>query len=326
MPTELEFEELLVQNPDMLGSHLKLVGRQTPTQSGWLDLLAVDQDGRLVVFELKRGTLAREAVTQVVDYASALDAMSIDELSKHISERSGSDGIQVIEDFEQWYADNTIGGDDLSRLLPPRMVLVGLGLDPVAERMARFISGGPVDLSVVTFHGFMDGKERVLARQLDVESGPREHLHRGRSLTAKEKRRALREYLTAKGYAELFDRIYTDIRQLLPELAVYEHPGRTGIRFTLPDADDSQAYKSYFGVQAGYMNSACTVSILPQAVHSDAKGLKQLESSIELHDWPHGGYYCEFQSEEEWSKHKTAVLRFVTSVMTNRSQALGVET
>ena len=37
----------------MLGSDLKLVGRQTPTQTGWLDLLAIDQDGRLVVYELK---------------------------------------------------------------------------------------------------------------------------------------------------------------------------------------------------------------------------------------------------------------------------------
>ena len=162
MPTELEFEELLVQTPEMLGTRLELVGRQTPTQTGWLDLLAVDQDGRLVVFELKRGTLAREAVTQAVNYASALDAMSITQLVAHIAERSGNNGIQKFEDFEQWYAD-TFGGDDLSRLLPPRMVLVGLGIDPVAERMAQFISRGPVDLSVVTFQGFMYAEGSRLA-------------------------------------------------------------------------------------------------------------------------------------------------------------------
>ena len=54
MPTELALEELLVRNPEMLGSHLKLVGRQTPTDPGWLDLLAVDEDGRPVVYELIR--------------------------------------------------------------------------------------------------------------------------------------------------------------------------------------------------------------------------------------------------------------------------------
>ena len=97
----------MVQNPEMLGSGLKLVGRQTRTQSGWLDLLAVDQDGRLVVYELKRGTLARDAVTRVLDYASDLDAMSAGDLAEHIVQRSGSGGIQGIDDFEQWYADNT---------------------------------------------------------------------------------------------------------------------------------------------------------------------------------------------------------------------------
>ena len=120
MPTELAFEELLVRNPEMLGSGLKLVGRQTRTQTGWLDLLAVDQDGRLVVYELKRGTLARDAVIQVLDYASDLDTMSASDLAEHIAQRSGYGRIQGIDDFEQWYADN-FGGDDLSRLLPPRM-------------------------------------------------------------------------------------------------------------------------------------------------------------------------------------------------------------
>ena len=323
LPTESSFEELLVRNPEMLGSHVKLVGRQTPTRTGWLDLLAVDQDGRLVVFELKRGTLAREAVTQVVDYASALDAMSIAELAAHIAERSGTDGIQEIDDFEQWYVD-TVGGDDLSRLLPPRMVLVGLGIDRTAERMARFISGGPVDLSVVTFHGFMHGETKVLARHLDVEPGPRERAHR-RSVSATEKRQALREYLTATGHAGLFDRVHADIRRLLPEQGVWEEVGSYGISFQLSEPD-SRAWKTYFGVRAGYMDSVCSISILPQAIHWGGDALQQLETSIELRDWRHGGYFCEFQSEQDWSEHGTAVLEFVTSVMANRSNTDGAGT
>ena len=39
MPTELALEELLVQNPEMLEPGLKPVRRQTPTQTGRLDLL-----------------------------------------------------------------------------------------------------------------------------------------------------------------------------------------------------------------------------------------------------------------------------------------------
>ena len=70
METENLLEELLVRNPDMLMPGLTLVGRQTPTESGNLDLLGVDADGRLVVFELKRERLRRDAVAQIIDYCS----------------------------------------------------------------------------------------------------------------------------------------------------------------------------------------------------------------------------------------------------------------
>ena len=74
--TESLLEETLVRNPDLLIPGLRLVGRQTPTAGGPLDLLGVDEDGRLVVFELKRGTLSRDAVAQIIDYASDLDSKS----------------------------------------------------------------------------------------------------------------------------------------------------------------------------------------------------------------------------------------------------------
>ena len=82
---------------------LTLVGRQTPTEGGPLDLLGVDSDGKLAVFELKRGTLSRDAVAQIIDYASDLDSMELGALAEHISERSGEHGIAKIDDFEEWY-------------------------------------------------------------------------------------------------------------------------------------------------------------------------------------------------------------------------------
>ena len=61
--TENLLEDTLAKNPDMLIPGLKPVGRQMPTAGGPLDLLGVDRDGRLVVFELKRGKITRDAVT-----------------------------------------------------------------------------------------------------------------------------------------------------------------------------------------------------------------------------------------------------------------------
>ncbi len=321
MPSEWDFEELLVGNPELLEPGLKLVGRQTPTQTGWLDLLGVDTDGCLVVYELKRGTLAREVVTQVLDYASDLDAMSADDLVEHISERSGSNGVERINDFAQWYSDN-FGRTDLAHLTPPRMVLVGLGVDSAAERMARFVSGGPADLSVVTFHGFRLDGERLLARQVEVEARTGEGSGQGRGPTLAERRQALREHLADKGYADLFDRIRKDIGGRLPETGVWVATGRYGISFQLVEPDDSKAWKTYFGLQAGYVASGSySVSILPQAIHWGGDALERLRESVTLRPWTHGGEYLHFRSGADWDQLRSAVLGFVDAVVTNRTEA-----
>ncbi len=144
--TELQLEKALVKNP--------------------LDLLGVDEEGRLVVFELKRGTLSRDAVAQIIDYASHLDGMPLDDLAGYISARSGAHGIDEIQDFEDWYSF-----DELDSLKPLRLFLVGLGADDRTERMVRFLAdNSAMDISLLTFHGFAHDGKTFLARQIRVEA------------------------------------------------------------------------------------------------------------------------------------------------------------
>ena len=105
METEHALEELLVSSPGMLMPGLGLIGRQTPIDGGALDLLGVDEDGRLVVFELKRGNLTREAVAQVLDYCSHLDSLSEPDLASYVVEHSGKNGVDEVCNFESWYGD-----------------------------------------------------------------------------------------------------------------------------------------------------------------------------------------------------------------------------
>ena len=318
MPTESELEDLLVQHPEMLELGLKVVGQQTPTPTGCLDVLAVDKDGRLVVYELKRGTLVRDAVTQVLDYASALDAMSIADLTKHIAECSGSDGIPKIEDFEHWYLDN-FGGDDLSRLLPPRMVLIGLGVDPVLERMVRFIAERSVDVTVITFQCFKHGGDRLLARQMDVGPGLKPQKL---GKTAEEKRQDLREYLVRNGYEQVFDRVRSDIRRSLPHMGVYEQPGRHGIGFQLTEPDDPSQSRTCIGVYAGHDGSGIySVSIPEGTIRWGKDALEKLKESIDLGPWSPGGHSVSFASDKEWVERRPAILEFVKVVMANRAAA-----
>ena len=197
--TESLLEETLVRNPDLLIPGLRLVGRQTPTDGGPLDLLGVDEDGRLVVFELKRGTLSRDAVAQIIDYASDLDAKTDVALAEHIAANSGVGGIERIEDFEEWYGENT-EGQSLDSLRPLRLFLIGLGADDRTERMVKFLAVNTgMDISLLTFHGFAYNGKTLLARQVEVEaaadSGPRPKTipeHGGEKRAAEEKDRGLR--------------------------------------------------------------------------------------------------------------------------------------
>lgn len=165
--SEKFLEDALVKQPDLLLEDLILVGRQTPTEGGPLDLLGVDGNGRLVVFELKRGTLSRDAVAQVIDYASDLDGMELNSLTEHISQMSGNYGIEKIENFQDWYSQ---GFGELESLKPLRMFLVGLGVDDRTERMVKFLTeNSGMDISLLTFHGFNYEGKTILAKRVEVD-------------------------------------------------------------------------------------------------------------------------------------------------------------
>ena len=167
--SEQLLEDTLVSHPEMLMEGLSLVGRQTRTDDGWLDLLGVDEDGRLVVFELKRGSLSRDAVAQVIDYASFLDAKSETDLMNYVSAKARLPGADRIEGFESWYGDN-FGGNESASLKPVRMVLVGLGADESTTRMARFLANQGVEISLLTFNGYSYNGSTLLAKQVQVEA------------------------------------------------------------------------------------------------------------------------------------------------------------
>ena len=202
--SELLLEEVLVKNPDLLIPGLMIVGRQMPTDGGPLDLLGVDEDSRLVVFELKRGTLSRDAVAQIIDYASDLDSKDDAALAEHIAAHSGVRGIEKIDDFEEWYVDNT-EAESLDSLRPMRLFLVGLGADDRTERMVRFLAGnGDVDISLLTFHGFAYDGKTLLARQMEVEGN------------AEPDRRPRRQHMSAEQKLERLERLIEDSR--VPQL------------------------------------------------------------------------------------------------------------
>jgi hypothetical protein len=232
--TENLLEEIIVRSPNLLLPDLKLVGRQTDTPGGPLDLLGVDGDGNLVVFELKRGILNREAVAQIIDYTSYLSYLEPEDLSKHISERSGKFGIDKIDDFRSWYLEQF--AKDITTIHKVRMFLVGLGADDRTRRMANFLSESELDISLITFYGFEKDGLIFLARQLEVEAKP------PIVDSATPTKKGNLEKLQKKVQDLRVDEYYYEISNFFRnQLSAYEWPNPSGFSYYLVELTESGA-------------------------------------------------------------------------------------
>ena len=322
--TEQLLEDTLVTNPGMLMSGLALVGRQTPTAGGYLDLLGVDEHGRLVVFELKRGNLTRDAVTQVIDYCSALELWTDEELAAHITERSGNSGIDEIEDLEDWYSQRFKG--TLESLRPVRMVLVGLGADDGAIRMVSYLRDRGLDISFLTFHGYEHEGILLLAKhvreQLASDVAPQAA---GPSQSADDILRQLDQYAASLGIAGLWEdaksRLHTPAAGWSPTTRL------KGLTFYMPALamEELEYAREAHGSHSVRLdsNGKIRVTFFPAAVELCFEEFTKQQQYIPFQtEHPPNApttervqeqWYC-LLDEEEWEEHKAALEELADAV------------
>ena len=317
--SEWELEGTLVNNPSLLMDGLTLVGRQTSTEGGHLDLLGVDEYGRLCVFELKRGTVAREAVAQVIDYASDLDMMGWTDLCRHISENSGSDGIEEIEDFEAWYNENY---DDPESLKPPRLFLVGLGVDDRTERMANFLASNGVDISLLTFHGFAHAGKTLLAKQVEVEGGSivSERRQTSRYASRSERQAALDQRIEKHGARELFDSVVKMFRETWSGERRQEGVNRNSLRINLYETGTPMGKRPYVRVDVGEsvrINFHQRAFMLCEdAFESALENMKEYYqlSPPNREDWRTANHIQFPLTADDWERHKGTLTALTQAV------------
>ena len=327
LESERSFEDTLVNNPDLLIDRLTLVGRQTPTEGGPLDLLGVDPtDGRLVVFELKRGTLSREAVAQIIDYASDLDYMDIDALADHISKKSGDHGI---ENFQEWYSENF---GELESLKPLHMFLVGLGADDRTERMVRFLAqNSGMDISLLTFHGFDYEGKTILAKQVEVEAAAEpERRSKSGYVSVAERKARLERTIEESGVSGLYAEVKDMFMENWPQLR--EEPGSYGLSLRLRNPTGPTAY-----ARIDPTNEGVWAVFYPRAIELCLDEFSQLvKNKIPVETWPKNQKPLEDPNAEiqfrltpeVWETHKenlTALVQSIYVAWQNQSQDDGAD-
>ena len=315
--TEGSLEDVLVKNPSMLMPGLTLVGRQTPTESGYLDLLGVDENGKLIVFELKREKLTRKAVAQSIDYCSYLESLEESELATHISERSASVGRVEIEDFEEWYGER-YPEKEFADLRPVRMVLVGLGVDAVAQRMVTFLSKSGVDISLLTFHGYQCGDRTLLARQAE-EDEIRKVGSKSKQQRYAERRRRHRDLAERLDISEFWQDV---VKKL--SVADNEHVRKSGLTFYMHSIDiDNSTYAGSHSIVMEQDSGKVRLTFYPAAVHLCYDQFKEAEATIpfESQKPPNASptnkvpneWYC-LLDENTWEMHKRTLVALAVAV------------
>jgi hypothetical protein len=226
-------EDLIVRQPNLLGRGIALIGRQLPTSGGPLDLIGVDQDGRIVVFELKRGLLTRDAVAQILDYASDLVEKGEEQLARLVETNSGRNGIPTLDDFADWYSQQYPDSDGpLS--LPPRMILVGLGADERAKRITSFLTQRSVEIELLTFYAFRSENRLFFARLSESEVPKPSAVS---PANKESNRRALHELAEQYGVKDLMEEIAAFVAIRLP--GAYQWPGKSSYAFSLQEQTDA---------------------------------------------------------------------------------------
>lgn len=134
LSNESLIEGWVAENPSLLGLDAMIVGRQVPTDHGkYVDLLALDRTGGVVIIELKKDRTPREIVAQVLDYGSWVRTLTTPKVYE-IAERFL--GMRLASAYQDHFGERIPEQLNGSH----SMLIVASELDPASRRIVEYLS------------------------------------------------------------------------------------------------------------------------------------------------------------------------------------------
>jgi len=130
-----DLEPWIASNPTIIGTDIAVIGRQVMSKSGPIDLLGIDKSGNIVIIEIKRDKLPREALAQAIDYASDAADWTIDKIGEICTEYTGKGLVEFVSDYFP-----EVDVENLNVNNTQRIVLVGFSVESSLERMIEWLS------------------------------------------------------------------------------------------------------------------------------------------------------------------------------------------
>ena len=236
---EKSLHKLIEQNPEFIigteeeSKPVITIGSNMTLPGGELDLLFVDNEGSLTLVELKRGRAPRKVIAQILDYASSLSEMSLDELENSMNGKF-TRLKDAFDDFERFdllpapefsfpeFRDNV-----KSSLRNIRLFITSYSITEDIKRVTRWLRENySVPILCVEFEYFRKGDQEFFMPRIIGEETP-------------EKRRGKRKITPMqKKYYKFFDDVLQEFKKK-----------KRGV------TDRGSTYDSWLPLPSGYGNS-----------------------------------------------------------------------
>lgn len=159
-----------------------LIGSKIKTDHGKeIDLLAIDENGDLIIIELKRALTPREVTAQALDYASWVNTLNEGDINT-ILNKQGSDK-SINELLSEKFGNN----EDVDINENQKIYIVASNIDIITERICKYLASNGLQINVLTFNYYKDNKREFIARNFLVteEYSPKDNVKKrsGRYIT-----------------------------------------------------------------------------------------------------------------------------------------------
>lgn len=194
---EIELENIIQSNPAILDDNWLIIGRQVMTEfNTYIDLLAIDNSGSIIIIELKKHKTSREVVAQGLDYASWVKNLSASQISA-IYETYIARYSQKQNSLEEEYYDKfKINLEEESINHSHQIVIVATELDSSTERIVEYLSDSLIPINVIFFTVFEEDSTKYISRAWMID--PQETLDNA-SIVVKDKEPWNGEYYVSFG-------------------------------------------------------------------------------------------------------------------------------
>jgi hypothetical protein len=172
---EKHLENWIKTHPEILGENIIIIGEQVATSGGRaIDFLGIDKEtGDLIIIELKRDRLARDALAQAIDYASEVASWTEEDINERINKK-----LELIIYENLNLEDSTINLNQNQRIL-----LVGFSMEDRLQRMIDWLSekyGMSINAVLLKYIKTKNGEELIARTMVIPEEMEKERTEKQR--------------------------------------------------------------------------------------------------------------------------------------------------